>query len=64
MASKIMSYVMRRGSFTGRKLGANINGTTCEYKNARRSINGLDKWIPIKGYADKFEPFFTLSRVS
>ena len=64
IAYNIMSYGMRKGSFTGKKLADYIKGATCDYKNARRIINGLDKWALIKGYADKFESFFTLSRIS
>lgn len=64
IAYNIMSYGMRKGSFTGKKLGDYINGATCDYKNARKIINGLDQWALIKGYAEKFESFFTLSRVS
>ena len=64
IAYNIMSYGMRKGSFTGKKLSDYIKGATCDYKNARRIINGLDKWELIKGYAEKFESFFTLSRIS
>lgn len=64
IAYNIMSYGMRKGSFTGKKLADYINGTTCDYKSARKIINGLDKWALIKGYADKFESFFTLSRIA
>jgi hypothetical protein len=54
-AYKIMSYGMRRGSFTGKKLSDYINDKGCDYKNARRIINGLDKWDVIQGYAQKLE---------
>lgn len=54
-AYKIMSYGMRKGSFTGKKLSDYINGKTCDYKNARRIINGLDKWELIQGYAQKLQ---------
>lgn len=64
IAYNIMSYGMRKGSFTGKKLSDYIKDATCDYKNARRIINGLDKWELIKGYAEKFESFFTLSRIS
>ena len=64
IAYNIMSYGMRKGSFTGKKLADYINGTTCDYKSARKIINGLDKWALIKDYADKFESFFTLSRIA
>ncbi len=55
IAYRIMSYGMRQGSFTSKKLSDYIIGTTCDYKNARRIINGLDKWELIKGYADKLQ---------
>ena len=54
-AYKIMSYGMRKGSFTGKKLADYIHGSTCDYKNARRIINGLDKWDIIQGYAEKLQ---------
>lgn len=54
-AYKIMSYGMRKGSFTGKKLSDYINAKGCDYKNARRIINGLDKWDVIQGYAQKLE---------
>src|ERR1051325_900718 len=38
-AYKIMSYGMRKGSFTGKKLSDYIKGQACDYKNARRIIN-------------------------
>ena len=64
IAYNIMSHGMRKGSFTGKKLSDYIKDATCDYKNARRIINALDKWELIKGYAEKFESFFTLSRLS
>lgn len=51
----IMSYGMRNGTFTGKKLADFITGDKCDYKNARKIINGLDKWDVIQGYAQKFE---------
>lgn len=64
IAYNIMSYGMRKGSFTGKKLADYIHGDVCDYKNARRIINKLDRWEVIKDYAEKFESFFTLSRIS
>jgi putative chitinase len=55
VAYRIMSYGMRHGSFTGKKLGDYINSTTCDYTNARRIINRLDQAATIKGYAVNFE---------
>ncbi|HEX3560559.1 MAG TPA: hypothetical protein VHU19_15240 [Pyrinomonadaceae bacterium] len=54
-AYKVMSYGMRNGTFTGKKLANYINGSTCDYKNARRIINGLDQWALIQGYAQKLQ---------
>jgi putative chitinase len=52
---RIMSIGMRKGMFTGKKLSDYINQDICDYKNARRIINGLDKWDLIKGYAVTLE---------
>ena len=64
IAYKIMSYGMRRGSFTGKKLGDYINGSVCDYRNARRIINALDKADLIAGYAGKLEACFKNSRIA
>lgn len=55
IAYRIMSVGMRRGLFTGKKLSDYIAGDKCDYKNARRIINGTDQWERIKGYADTLE---------
>jgi hypothetical protein len=55
VAYDIMSYGMRHGSFTGKKLADYINDQTADYKNARRIINGLDQWQKIQGYAQTLE---------
>lgn len=62
-AYKIMSYGMRKGSFTGKKLADYINGSACDYKNARRIINGTDQWQLIQGYAQKLESVLRASLV-
>jgi hypothetical protein len=54
-AYRIMSYGMRKGAFTGKKLGDYINESVCDYKSVRRTINGLDQWARIKGYAETLE---------
>ena len=54
-AYRIMSYGMRNGSFTGKKLSDYISGSTTDYRNARRIINGLDQTDLIKGYAEHIE---------
>lgn len=55
IAYRIMSVGMRQGLFTGKKLSDYIAGDKCDYKNARRIINGTDQWERIKGYADTLE---------
>lgn len=50
-----MSYCMRVGLYTGKKLSDYISGSKCDYRNARRIINGLDQADKIAGYAKKFE---------
>jgi predicted chitinase len=54
VAYKIMSYGMRKGIFTGKKLSDYINDASTNYRDARRIINGLDKADTIAGYAEKF----------
>lgn len=61
VAYRIMSYGMRNGTFTGKKLIDYINGTTCDYTNARRMINRLDQAAKIKGYAVNFESLLNSS---
>jgi putative chitinase len=63
IAYKIMSYGMRNGSFTGKKLSDYITGTTCDFVNARRIINGVDCAMAIKGYAVNFEEFLAAATV-
>lgn len=55
VAYKIMSYGMRKGSFTGRNLGQFISATACDFKSARKIINGLDQADKIAGYARELE---------
>lgn len=64
IAYKVMSYGMRNGTFTGKNLARYINATGCDYTNARKIINGLDKADLIQGYAKKLETCFKSSRVS
>ncbi|HEX8499168.1 MAG TPA: glycoside hydrolase family 19 protein [Pyrinomonadaceae bacterium] len=52
---RIMSHGMRKGSFTGVKLGDFIGGGRADYRNARKIINGLDRADLIAGYAKKLE---------
>ena len=60
----IMSYGMRSGMFTGKKLGDYINGSQCDYFNARRIINGVDRADTIQGYAQQFEQLLTVPAVT
>ncbi len=55
VAYNIMSYGMRNGAFTGKKLSDYLSADKAKYKDARRIINGLDQWQLIKGYAETFE---------
>lgn len=64
VAYRIMSYGMRKGSFTGKKLGDYIKAGNADYRNARRIINGLDKTDLIKGYAVSFETVLTNSLIA
>lgn len=52
---RIMSSGMRKGSFTGKKLADFIKPESCDYRNARKIINGLDKADLIAEYATKLE---------
>src|SRR5262249_13535248 len=58
-AYKIMSYGMRNGSFTGKKLSDYIHDSTADYKNARRIVNGPHQLEPIKRYPEKFQAMLT-----
>ncbi|MDI1256291.1 MAG: hypothetical protein PSV16_09320 [Flavobacterium sp.] len=53
-ATKILFFGMMEGWFTGKKLSNYFNATTEDWKNARRIINGLDKWDLIKDHALKY----------
>src|SRR5262249_7194212 len=64
VAYRIMSWGMRKGSFTGKKLGDYISGGTCDYTNARKIINGLDQAQKIADYATKLEAILRASAVA
>ncbi len=55
IAYKIMSYGMRKGVFTGRRLSHYISADHTDYKNARKIINGLDKARLVQRHAENFE---------
>lgn len=45
---------MTKGLYTGKKLSNYFNTTTCDFKNARRIINGLDRAELVEQYSIKF----------
>jgi predicted chitinase len=55
IAYQIMSVGMRKGLFTGKRLADYIGPGGCDYKNARRIINGLDQAARIAQYATTIE---------
>ena len=61
VAAKVIFKGMDEGWFTGRRLKDYIAGGTCDYVNARRIINGLDKASAIAAYAASFEKSLNVS---
>ena len=61
VAYQIMSNGMRKGLFTGRKLSHYICGPSCDYKGARRIINGQDKAEIIGTFAAAFEEILAIA---
>jgi putative chitinase len=55
IAYQIMSRGMRKGTFTGVGLSHYINDQQCDYRLARKIINGLDCADKIAGYAQELE---------
>lgn len=55
IAAQIMLYGMTRGMFTGKRLSDYINSVKCDYSNARRIINGMDRANDIAEYAKLFD---------
>lgn len=53
-AIEIIYKGMMGGMFTGKKLSKYINEQSCDFYDARRVINGLDKASLIEGYANGF----------
>lgn len=53
-AARIMMEGMAEGWFTGKKLADYINPKACDWKGARRIINGTDKAAEIAGLARGF----------
>lgn len=63
-AYRIMSYGMRQGFFTTKKLSDYIHEDSCDYFQSRRIINGLDQAERIQGYAQKLEAILKDSLVA
>lgn len=55
IAAKIAVTGMTEGWFTGRRLDRYITNVQCDYRNARRIVNGIDKADFIAWYAKKFQ---------
>jgi hypothetical protein len=55
IAYQIMSVGMRKGLFTGKKLSDYIGSGVCDYRNARRIINGVDQAARIAQFAVTIE---------
>jgi hypothetical protein len=60
-AYRIMSFGMRNGSFTGVGLNRFINDKKCDYRGARKIINGTDCADRIAGYAGTIERMLRIS---
>lgn len=54
IAARILVAGMAEGWFTGKTLASYIDGGTCDWKGARRVVNGTDKADMIAGYARRF----------
>lgn len=59
IATKILFDGMIEGWFTVKRLSDYINKGFCDYKDARKVINGLDRAVTIAGYAVQFERALT-----
>lgn len=64
IAYAIMSYGMRTGMFTGRKLSDFDFNNPTDVRNARKIINGLDHADMIRGYYNRFLPILKQSLIS
>lgn len=62
VAWKIISAGMRLGWFTGKKLSDYIADSACDYRNARRIVNGTDKADHIAVHARKLEVILEAAR--
>lgn len=50
----VICHGFKTGTFTTRKLVEFVNDEKTDYKNARRCINGLDRWDDIKKLAEQY----------
>ncbi len=51
----VLVHGFKTGTFTERKIVEFIDQNKTDYKNARRCINGLDKWKDIQDLAINYE---------
>lgn len=61
IAYRIISFGMKNGFFTGRKLGDYLNEFRQDYFNARRVVNGIDRAEFIQNWAVRAVPFITVN---
>lgn len=61
VAYQVLSFSMRTGAFTGRRLSDFINENKKDYVGARRIINGLDHAQDLARDAERFEEALTKS---
>lgn len=54
VALLVLVHGFKLGMFTGRKIEEYINKDKTDFKNARRCINGLDKWQEIQDIAEGY----------
>lgn len=54
IALLVLVHGFKLGAFTGRKITDYVNEAKTDFKNARRCINGLDKWEEIKDLAEDY----------
>ncbi len=54
IAYQILTRGMREGWFTGKGLDDYINAAQCDYRNARRIVNGTDRAVLIASHARAF----------
>ncbi len=55
-AAWIMAYGLKHGTFTGHKLEDYITAARCDFRNARRCVNALDRADHIAGLARVWLP--------